>query len=41
MPNVTIGRNAIVGAHSFVKEGTLINDNEIWFGIPARKKNDN
>ncbi len=41
MPNVTIGRNAIVGAHSFVREGTLINDNEIWFGIPARKKNDN
>lgn len=33
-PGVTIGRNAIVGAHSLVK--TDIPDNQIWAGVPAR-----
>jgi len=33
MPNVTIGENAIVGAHSFVT--CNIPDNEMWWGIPA------
>ena len=34
MPGVTIGRNAIVGAHSFVNRD--VGDNEVWAGIPAR-----
>ena len=34
MPGITIGRNAIVGAHSFVN--TDIPDNVIVFGIPAK-----
>ena len=36
MPNVTIGENSIVGAHSFVN--TDIPPNEIWVGIPAKFK---
>ena len=34
MPGVTIGRNAIVGAHSFVNRD--IGDNEVWAGVPAQ-----
>ncbi len=34
-PGVTIGANALVGAHSLVK--TDIPDNEVWAGVPARK----
>ena len=36
MPNVTIGENSIVGAHSFVN--TDIPPNELWVGIPAKFK---
>lgn len=34
MPNVTIGKNSIVAAYSFVKKS--IPTNEIWGGIPAK-----
>jgi len=34
MPNVTVGENSIIGAHSFVTKN--IPDNEIWIGIPAK-----
>ena len=34
-PGVTIGANALVGAHSLVK--TDIPDNEVWAGVSARK----
>ena len=34
MPNVTIGENSVVGAHSFVNKS--IPDNVIAIGIPAR-----
>ncbi len=34
MPNVTIGKNSVVGAHSFVKEDAP--DNSTVFGVPAR-----
>ncbi len=34
MPGVTIGRNALVGAHSFVN--TDIPDDVIAFGVPAK-----
>lgn len=33
MPNVTIGKNSVVGAHSFVKED--VPENSIAFGVPA------
>ena len=36
MPNVTIGENSIVAAHSFVTKS--IPKNQIWAGIPARFK---
>ena len=36
MPNVTIGKNSIVAAYSFVTKS--IPDNEMWTGIPARFK---
>jgi len=34
MPNVIIGENSIIGAHSFVNKN--IPENEIWKGIPAK-----
>lgn len=34
MPNVEVGENSIVAAHSFVNDN--IPPNEIWGGIPAR-----
>lgn len=34
MPGVTIGKNSIVAAHSFVN--TDIPDDEIWAGVPAK-----
>jgi acetyltransferase-like isoleucine patch superfamily enzyme len=34
MPNVTIGKNSIVGAHSLVLED--IPDNVVAFGVPAK-----
>lgn len=34
MPNVIVGRNSIVAAHSFVNKN--IPANEIWGGVPAR-----
>lgn len=34
MPNVTVGYNSIIGAHSFVNKD--IPDNTIAFGIPVR-----
>ncbi len=33
MPGVTIGKNAVIGAHSFVKQS--IPENEVWAGVPA------
>ena len=36
MPNVTVGKNSIVAAYSFVTKD--IPDNELWSGIPARFK---
>lgn len=36
MPNVTVGKNSVVAAYSFVTEN--IPDNEIWAGIPAKFK---
>ena len=36
MPNVTIGKNSIVSAYSFVTKN--IPENEIWSGIPAKRK---
>ena len=36
MPNVTIGKNSIVAAYSFVVKN--IPDDEMWAGIPAKKK---
>ena len=36
MPNVTVGKNSIVAAYSFVTEN--VPDNEIWTGIPAKFK---
>lgn len=34
MPNVTLGKNSIVGAYSFVSKD--IPDNVIAFGIPSK-----
>lgn len=36
MPNVTIGKNSIVAAHSFVNR--TIPDNQLWAGVPAKLK---
>ncbi len=38
-PGVTIGENAIVGAHSMVT--CDIPDGETWYGVPAREKTTN
>jgi acetyltransferase-like isoleucine patch superfamily enzyme len=34
MPGVTIGKNSVVGAHSFVKKS--VPDNVLVFGVPAK-----
>jgi acetyltransferase-like isoleucine patch superfamily enzyme len=39
LPGVTIGRNAMVTAMSLVSTGTVIKDNEIWGGVPAKPLN--
>ena len=36
MPNVIIGENSIIAAHSFVNVN--VPQNELWAGIPARFK---
>jgi len=36
MPNVTIGENSVVAAHSFVTKS--IPKNQVWAGVPARFK---
>jgi len=36
MPNVTIGENSIVAAHSFVNKS--VPKNQIWAGVPAKFK---
>ena len=36
MPNVTVGKNSIVAAYSFVNK--IIPKNEFWAGIPAKFK---
>jgi len=36
MPNVTIGKNSVVAAYSFVTKN--IPKNQIWSGIPAKLK---
>ena len=40
MPNVIIGKNAVVGALSFIIYGTRILPKEKWAGIPAKKIGD-
>jgi acetyltransferase-like isoleucine patch superfamily enzyme len=35
LPNVTIGKNSVIGALSLVKGS--VPDNELWAGIPAKK----
>ena len=40
LPGVTIGKNSVVGAGSVVLYGTKIPDNEVWVGIPCKKKGD-
>jgi len=35
MPGITIGKNAVVGASSFVNKN--IPPNEVWVGFPAKK----
>ncbi len=34
MPNVVIGENSVIGAHSFVTKN--VPKNQIWFGVPAK-----
>jgi acetyltransferase-like isoleucine patch superfamily enzyme len=36
MPNVTIGKNSVIAAYSFVTKS--IPDDEMWAGIPAKFK---
>ncbi len=36
MPNVTIGENSLVAAHSFVNKN--IPKNQVWVGVPAKFK---
>jgi len=36
MPNVTIGKNSIIAAYSFVTKN--IPKNQFWAGIPAKRK---
>ncbi len=38
MPGVKVGRGAILGAASLLTKST--GDNEIWFGVPAKKYSD-
>jgi acetyltransferase-like isoleucine patch superfamily enzyme len=40
MPECNIKDNAIVGIGAIVSKGTIINSNEIWAGVPARKIKD-
>ena len=35
LPNVTIGTNAKIGAHSLVKNN--VPENQIWAGVPAKQ----
>jgi acetyltransferase-like isoleucine patch superfamily enzyme len=35
MPNVTVGENTIIGAHSFVNRD--VPPDEVWAGVPAKK----
>lgn len=36
MPNVTIGKNSVIAAYSFVNKN--VPDNQMWAGIPAHYK---
>ena len=38
MPGTIVGENSVIGALSFVKANTHIPPDEIWAGIPAKKK---
>jgi len=38
LPDVIIGKNSVIGAGSVVLSGTIIPDNEVWIGIPCKKK---
>lgn len=40
LPGAMIGENSIVGACSCVKRGQKIPPNELWVGVPAKKKCD-
>ena len=35
MPGVTVGENAVVGAHSFVNRD--VGEGEVVFGVPVRR----
>lgn len=37
MPGVVVGENSVVAAGSVVKMDTIIPDNELWGGMPAKK----
>ncbi|RNC67970.1 MAG: hypothetical protein ED859_12210 [Desulfuromonadales bacterium] len=37
LAGVKIGNGAIIGANSVVTRGTVVPDNEVWIGNPARK----
>ncbi|MEE8169908.1 MAG: DapH/DapD/GlmU-related protein [Phycisphaerae bacterium] len=37
---VHIKRGALIGAHSFVRPGTVVGENEFWAGVPAKKIKD-
>ena len=37
LDDVTVGANCIVGAMALVKEGTVLPDQTLWAGIPARQ----
>ena len=36
MPNVTVGKNSVIAAYSFVTKN--VPENEVWSGIPAKFK---
>ena len=36
LTNVVIGKNSVIGAHSCVVDGTIVPDNELWAGAPAK-----
>ena len=39
-PGVKIGNNSVIGSHSLVLEDSVIGENEVWAGTPAKKIKD-